>query len=182
VWRRAASRGRAHTIVQSSTRELPLAIVTLTLRRKVLRLLLTGVPARATSRLLLLTQPVEIRLDNGRVEFKPDSTEVVEGNGDKCTVGGGFIVATGASYFLCLFTSALDVVANGEGLALRERFPARVGVRYLAAIVATTVRSTPTLASLLPGQRATKSSSLSSRVPGMRKKAGRTFNSNPICA
>jgi hypothetical protein len=35
-----------------------------------------------------------------------------------------FIVATGASYFLCLFTSALDVVANGEGFALRERFPA----------------------------------------------------------
>jgi hypothetical protein len=76
----------------------------------------------------------------------------------------------------------LDVAANGEGLALRERFPARAGVRYLAAIVATTVRSTPTLASLLPGQRATKSSSVSSRGPGMRKKAGRTFNSNPICA
>ena len=45
-----------------------------------------------------------------------------------------------------------------------------------SAIVATTVRSTPTLASLLPGQRATKSSSLSSRVPGIRKKAGRTSN------
>ena len=28
-------------------------------------------------------QQVEIRLDNGRVEFKPDSTEVAEGNGDK---------------------------------------------------------------------------------------------------
>ncbi len=88
-------------------------------------------------------------------------------------------------------SSCLDVAANGGGLPLREperlglKYPLaetrRTGVRYLlvlvAAIVATTVtvRSTPPPASLLPagGQRATKStrSCLSSRVPGVRKKA-----------
>jgi hypothetical protein len=93
--------------------------------------------------------------------------------------------------------SSLDVAANGEGLAMRERlkYPLaetrRTGVRYFkllaAAIVAATtvtVRSTPPpAASLLPraagGQRATKSSCLSSRVPvpGVRKKAaGRASN------
>ena len=55
---------------------------------------------------------------------------------------------------MCLLASALDVAANGEGLALRERLPARAGVRYLATIVATTIRSTSTIAPLLPGQRA----------------------------
>ena len=82
-------------------------------------------------------------------------------------LSGGFIVATGPSYLVCFFDSALDVAANGEGLVLRARLPARAGVRYLAAIVAMTVRSTPTLLSLSPGHRATKSSSLPSPVPDL---------------
>jgi hypothetical protein len=79
---------------------LPLAIVTLTLCRNAyslqeLRLLLAGVLARAASRLLLLTQPVEKRLDNGRVELDPNSAEVVKAMATK--VSRGFIVATGPS-------------------------------------------------------------------------------------
>ncbi len=49
----------------------------------------------------------------------PQSAESLNLKAIATNFGGGFIDATGLSYLLCLFASALDVAANGEGLVLR---------------------------------------------------------------
>ena len=87
--RQAASGSQSGKSTQSSNRELPLVIVMVTLGRNSDFFLRASKPVCATTeqgarRLLILTQLVEIRPESGRVEFKPDSTEVAEGNGDKC--------------------------------------------------------------------------------------------------
>ncbi len=48
-----------------------------------LRLLLACVPARTPSLLLLLTQPLEVRLDDSRVELEANAAVVAKGNCDE---------------------------------------------------------------------------------------------------
>jgi hypothetical protein len=113
-WKIASRGPRAHTVENSG--------VTLGYRDadslQELRLLLACVPARTPSLLLLLTQPLEVRLDDSlsRVELEANAALVVKGTVAIATnFSGGFIDATGPSYLLCLLVSALDVAANGEG-------------------------------------------------------------------
>ncbi len=79
-----ASRG-AYSRGLSRTRELPLARYrdADSLQPEELRLLLACVPARTPSLLLLLTQPLEVRPDDSRVELEANAAVVAKGNRDE---------------------------------------------------------------------------------------------------
>ena len=77
----------------------------------------------------------------------------------------------GAAYFLCLLSSALDVAANGEGLALRSRESRREALSSHRGGHGK-VRTNTGVEELV----------VTSAWDWTRKKAGRMPNSKPICA
>ena len=138
--------------IQSKTRELPLAIVMLTLCRNSDRLLLACVPARTTSSLLLLTQLLEVRLRQSTSRPRV---------GDRGVISGLFV-----------FNPFFHRVCPPEG---------RIGVSSVAARVAATACSadvwTPMLSRCLR-RRVVLAIAACARAPAFSHAAGRPIPVN----